>query len=65
MTEKVAQIWAAGAGVNGAGQVIEPLTRAISTLNPSSPEFQQRKEEINNQFDQIDNFREQLKTLLG
>jgi hypothetical protein len=61
----IPNIMAAGSGIKGAGLLIESFCNNIVSTSPSSAEFQQKKQEIENTFDKINDFRDQIKSLLG
>lgn len=62
---KIPQIFSASSGISGSAQLIEQLCKNIVNIDPSLPEYQQRKEQIKNVFEQINNFKDQLQSLLG
>lgn len=58
-------IFSVGGGVKGAGLLMESLCQSITGTSQGSPDFLQRKQEIENTFDKINDLRDQLRTLLG
>jgi hypothetical protein len=61
----IPQICGVGNSISTAGKVIDQLCQSIATLEKGTPDFGQREAQINNLFDQIENYKDQLKNLLG
>lgn len=69
----IPQVHAIAAGINSSSQLIgkllDQLNNIIGSTDTSSVEFSQKKDQINslvnNCFDKINNYRDELKNLLG